>query len=152
MFCILKAIFAWVIMLVVGTNLIGLVVRGLLWTARNVDELCNEEPEIGPTDRVREVLARESRRMTVVNKILTSLDIVLAAGYLYALFYFWNVGLAAAGVILMASRLPSLMREIRTGRKVTRGDMPRGAAYVAVILVLWGTLLLIWYSLCKWTP
>ncbi len=85
MLCILKAIFAWVIMSFASINLIALVVRGPSWTAPNDIRRLAED---APTDRVREVLRRESRRMTIAVIIMTSLGIVLAAAYIDALFYF----------------------------------------------------------------
>ncbi len=46
--CTLKAILAWVVLAFVGTNLIGFLVRGLLWARPDVD---------APTARVAELLA-----------------------------------------------------------------------------------------------
>ena len=140
MLCILKAIFAWVAMLLVSTNLIGFVVRGLWWTPPTVE---------ASTDRLRECIARDVRRMTIANAIITLLSIVVAAAYLYALFHFWNGALAAAAVLLMLARAPDLFWEIRTGRKVARSDMPKGTVYSAAPLFCFGALPLIWYALCK---
>jgi hypothetical protein len=141
MLCILKAITAWVIMLLVGTNLIGLIVRGLFWSPPSVD---------APTDRVQEVLARESSRMSLTNGVMTFGSMILAAGYLFALFHFWNLGLALAGIAIMASRLPDLSWEIRTGRKPAHKDRPRGPIYFLASTFLWASLVLVWYSLCQW--
>ena len=66
--CLLKAIFAWFVLGFVGTNLIGLVVRGLLWSPPVLD---------APTDRVREILHRENRRMIFGNMAMTLLSIIL---------------------------------------------------------------------------
>lgn len=141
MLCILKTIAAWVIMLLVGTNLIGLIVRGLFWSPPSID---------GTTDRVREVLHCESSRMSFTNAGMTFGSILVAAAYLFALFHFWNAGLALAGVIVMASRIPDLIWEIRTGRKPTRKERPRGPVYFLASTFLWASLILVWYSLCEW--
>ena len=141
MLCILKAITMWVVMLLVGSNLIGLIVRGLFWSPPSMD---------APTDRVQEVLARESSRMGLTNKVMTFASMVLAAAYLFALFHFWNFGLVLAGIVIMASRLPSLIWEIRTGRKPAHKGRPRGPIYFLAFTFMWAALFLVWYSLCQW--
>ena len=139
--CILKAVLVWVIMAFVSMNLFGLVIRGLFWSAPVVD--------VPVSDELRNLLARESRKLTAGNAIMTFVSIVLAGGFLYSLLYFWNIGLAAAGAILMIWRLPDFLWEIRTGRKLSRGDMPKGLLNIMPVVLLLGALPLIWYSLCK---
>ena len=143
MLCILKAIVAWVVLMLVGTNLIGFIVRGIVWSPPSVD---------APTDRVAELFRRESRRMGFVNGAMTFLSILVTAAYLFALFHFWNVWLAVGGVIVMVSRIPDLIWEIRTGDRVTRTRRPKGPVYIVASAFDWGSLLLIWYSLCERTP
>ncbi len=71
----------------------------------------------GTTDRVRAVLRRESSRMSLANSPMTFGGVLVTAAYLFALFHFWNTGLALAGGGILVSRLPDLMWEIRAGRK-----------------------------------
>lgn len=141
MLCILKAVAAWVILLLVGTNLIGFVVRGILWSPPPID---------APTDRVQELLRRESARMNVTNAVMTVGSILITAGYLFALLHFWNVGLAVAGGVVMATRIPDLVWEIRTGRKPSRKDRPKGPVYFLTSACDLAALVLVWYSLCRW--
>jgi hypothetical protein len=141
MLCILKAIALWFIMLIVGTTLIGLIVRGLLWSTPSIDRT---------TDRVREILDRESSRMRFTNAAMTLSGILIAAACLFGLFHFWNAGLALAGVIIMASRIPDLIWEVRNGRKPTQKERPKGTVYFLASTLLWATLVLVWYSLCEW--
>jgi hypothetical protein len=145
MLYILKAIVASVVLMLVGTNLIGFIVRGIveIWSRPSVD---------APTDRVAELLRHEYRRMGVANWAMTSLSILVTAAYLFALFHFWNVWLAVAGVIVMVSRIPDLIWEIRTGDRVTRTRRPKGPVYIVASVFFWGSLLLIWYSLCERSP
>ena len=139
MICILKAFIAWLIMVLVGTNLIGLIVRGFVWSPPSIK---------GTTDRVQDVLHRESSRMSLVNLVMTVGSILITAAYFFALFHFWNIGLALAGGTIMVSRLPDLLWEIRAGRKVTRNDHPKGFVYFFTSILLWASLVLIWYSFC----
>jgi xanthine/uracil permease len=137
--CILKVIVVGLILMLVGTNLIGFIVRGFFWIPPSVDS---------PTEGVHELLSRESKRMSVANGSITFFSVVLAAAYLSALFYFWNVLLAVAGGLIMASRIPDLVWEIRTGSKVTRQSAPKGLLYILATIIQWVSFPLIWYALC----
>ncbi|HEY2802054.1 MAG TPA: hypothetical protein VGI85_15800 [Chthoniobacterales bacterium] len=136
---IVKAIIGWVVLAFIGTNLIGFVVRGLLWTRRPMDT---------PTDRVAELLARESRRMSIANVAMTILAFVCVAAYLIAIHYFLGVGVLLAACAIMASRLPDLLWEIGSGPQVTRSNAPKDAGYTVGNILFWGALPLLWYSLC----
>ena len=142
MLCILKVIVATVILMLVGTNLIGFVVRGIVWAPPSTD---------GPTDRVRELLRHESRRVSVANRAMTCFAVLLAVAYLFALFYFWNIWLALAGSLIMVARIPDLLWEIRTGKKATRKNLPKSSVHIVAQAFFWGSIPLIWYSLCVWT-
>jgi len=144
MFCIIKVILVWGIMLFIGTNLIGLVVRGFFWSSPPVDAFKDSVLE--------EFVTRESRRLSAANIAMTLLSLVLTAAYFFALYFFWNIGLAVSAGLIMLSRLPDLLWEIQTGIKVSKVRMPKGAVHIVAGLMLWLSLPLIWYSLCKWTP
>ena len=156
MFCLIKAIVAWVILLIIETNLVGLVVQGLFWSLPRID---------APTDRVREVLTRESRRLVMVNHAITLFFFVLTAAHFFALYYFWNIGLAVTAGLVMISRLPDLLSELRTeawrkalaakgipvGKKALDARTSKGAIYVVTTVLDWLCLPLTWYCLCRWT-
>ncbi len=139
--CMLKTVVAWVILMLVGSNLTGFIVRGLLWAPPPIDA--------PPDSPVHDVLSGASKRMSVGNAVITFISFVLAVAYLFALSYFWNPLLAVAGGLLIASRLPDLLWEIRTGKKVGRGSRPKGAIYIFATIILWAALPLIWYALCR---
>ena len=136
--CILKSILAWGIILLASANLLGSVVRGLCWSRPSFDR------EV--SDRLNRVLDSECRRMVVSNAIMTLLAIGAAAGFLYALFHFWNIGLVLAATMMMLGRLPDLLYEIETGKKL----LPKGLLSTLATLLFWFALPLTWYSLCKW--
>lgn len=133
--CTLKSVMAWAIMLLLSVNIIGFVMRGLV---RRRPFL----PPSIPTGRLRVVVERESRRLVLGNVIITLLSVGFAAGFLYALFYFWNLGLALAAAMMMLGRLPDLLYEIRTGQRLP--------VYHVGTLLVFCALPLTWYSLCKW--
>jgi hypothetical protein len=97
-------------------------------------------------DRVAELLAREIRRARVGNVVMTSLFLLFMFAYLVALFYFFGLGVVLAACATMASRLPDLLWEIRTGDRVTRQNAPWGGRYIIAEIFLWGALPLLWYK------
>jgi hypothetical protein len=139
--CILKTVVAWVILMLAGSNLIGFIVRGLLWAPPPIDA--------PPDSPVHEVLSGASKRMSVGNAVITFISSVLAVGYLFTLFHYWNAMLAVAGSLLMAARLPDLLWEIRTGKKGERQSRPKGAIYTFATIIIWAALPIIWYALCR---
>lgn len=135
--CILKSIVAWGIILLASTNLLGLVLRGLCWSRPSFDR------EV--SDQVNRFLDNESRRLVVSNVIMTLLSVGATAGFLYALFHFWNIGLVLTATMMMLGHLPDLLYEIETGKK-----NPKGLLYTLATLLYWFALPLTWYSLCQW--
>lgn len=140
MLTILQAIIGWGIIAFIGTNLLGLIVRSLVWAPPAIE---------ASSDRVRELLTKESKRLTAANFGMTVFGLLLAAGYLFALYHFWNIWMAIAAALIMATRIPDLLWEIRNGTRVSPHNCPRGALYIFSTLLLGGALPLVWYSLCK---
>jgi len=144
MFGILKAIVAWVILMLVGTNIIGFLVRGL------VHQSVPHEDEF-ETEFVRGLVRRVRRWDTVA----TAGWAVLCLGYLYLLFRWWNLTVALAGLVLMLARLPELLFELRTGlsysaeaRRISAMNMSRGARVFCDILA-WSALPLLWWGVSR---
>ncbi len=86
--CILKAIVSYFILMLVGTNLIGIVVRGIRPT--------HKRNSGGDLASVVDTSSNNSRIMTVI-------FFVIIVIYFYALYHYWNFGILAAGIILMLS-------------------------------------------------
>ena len=91
----------------VFTNLLGIVVRGMV---QSKDEFGNNIRE--------DITERKSIILTLIFTVIT-----LAT--LYALYYFWNIGIVGAAILLMISRLPDLIYEIKTNQKLTLKNMPK---------------------------
>jgi hypothetical protein len=140
--CILKTLAAWLIFMIVGTNLVGWVVRGFYdWTPAPTAEL---------SDPARAFFDREIKRMNVASIVMTLLGAMVLAAYLFALFYFWNSLLAIAAAIPMAARIPDLIWEIRTGQKVTTRTGPKGLLGILTTIADWAAIPLVWYALCRY--
>lgn len=132
-FCILRAIIGYLILMFVGTNLIGLVVRDIYLHSQNGHEESFVLPE------------SISSKPNIIMTIIFSLICIL---YLSALYYFWNLGILLSGIILMLTRLPDLLFELRTGEKIKSTNMPKRPIDILCTILSWLTLPLIWYSLC----
>lgn len=142
MLCILKVACAWVAMMFIGSNLLGLVVRGLL------EQVVPAEP---PDDgrAVNTWIARERRTMKASNVVMTMLAILACIAYYWALFHYLGGVLAVtAGAMLMVSRLPDLLVEIRTGKKTTSKSMSRTPLDFFMTTLTWAALPVMWFALC----
>ena len=131
--CIIKTIIGYFILIFVGTNLLGMVVRGFLPTYKKDSE--------GNLNPIVDTSSTSSITMTIVS-------ILIGISYLFALYYYWNIGILIAGLILMYARLPDLLFEMRTGEKLTLSNMPKRPVDILFNILSWLTLPLIWYSLC----
>lgn len=131
----LKSILGYIIILMIGTNLCGMIVRPIA---------------------TKYALKREESELTYVNLIKSEeikqlnysilFSFIIIAIYLYTLNYFWNIGIAIAGIISILSRLPDLVREIKTGEKFKIGKSS-GKYNFIITLFSWLPLLIIWFSL-----
>lgn len=134
--CILKAIFGYFILMFVGTNLLGLVVRGIIPSYRKDNE--------GNIILIQDITSVKSIIITIVFFIITVL-------YFYALYHYWNIGIVIAGAIMMFTRLPDLLFEIKTGEKINYKNIIKKPIDIFCTLLSWAALPLIWYSLCYLT-
>ena len=137
---IIKAIVAWLIMELIGINLLGYVVRGLLWSPTSMEE---EVAKIVFKDMPN----REPMTPTF-NFVITLVAFVFTVAFFFAQYNFWNICVVAAAGVIMLYRLPDLLWEIKHGVKVTKNTGPKIGCLCAMEFLL--SIPLIWYSLCKW--
>ncbi len=137
---LVKTIAAWLTMKIIGINLLGYVVRGLLWSPTSMEE---EVAEIVFKDMPN----REPMTPTF-NFAITLVSFVFTVAYFFALYHFWNIGLVAAAGIIMLSRLPDLLWEIKNGVKVTKTTGPKLGSLFAMEFLI--SIPLVWYSLNYW--
>ena len=79
---------------------------------------------------------------------MTILFSIVSVAYFYALYHYWNIGIMTAGLLLMFTRLPDLLFEMKTGEKINSTNMPKKPIDVMLNILSWLALPLIWYSLC----
>lgn len=131
--CILKAIAGYFILMFVGTNLLGIVVRGIRPTLKK-DSDGNLVSTVDTT--------------STGSIIMTILFSIISVAYFYSLYHYWNIGIMTAGLLLMFTRLPDLLFEMKTGEKINSTNMPKKPFDVLLNILSWLALPLNWYSLC----
>ena len=133
---IIKVLVGFIILNLAGTNLIGLVVRSLVIYR----QLKNEENQ---GDVLREFIQTNNR--SVLGTFI--LYCILTILYFLGLYHYWNSGVVIAAGMIMFSRLPDLLYEIRTGEKITLKEMPNAPIYILFNLISWAALPVLWFSL-----
>lgn len=131
--CIIKAIIVYFILMFVGVNLLGIVVRGIRPT------------HIKDTENNLISIENISSNTSIITTIIFSIISLL---HLYALYYYWNIGILVAGLILMMTRIPDLLFEMKTANKIDFKNMPKRPVDIICTILSWLALPLIWYSLC----
>ena len=131
--CLIKTLVAYFIFMIVGTNLLGMVMRGLVPGYRKDD--------LGNLMLVEDISSSKSIIMTLISLLVSAI-------YFFALFHYWNIGIVIAAAIMTFGRLPDLLLEMKTGEKLTQENMTRRPIDVFFTALSWATLPLIWYSLC----
>lgn len=131
---------AWLILMLACTNLIGLLVRGF-FTSPEMENL------IAGDDDVSKLLRQDYQSN---NRVANIIALTLIIIFLSALYYFWNIGLVIAALMLMAARIPDLIWEIRHGRNVDHFEMilqPR--SYRLISMINYASVPVIWYALYR---
>jgi carbon starvation protein CstA len=127
--CILKAIVGWVILLV-ASGMIGLFLRRGLFGVLVPFPAASTNPAV---EQALQSTRKSFKRAHIANTIFSFL---VTAAYLWALFHFWNIALAATGLLMM---IVVVVHYAQTPRFVS----------LAADALLWVSSVLVWYSLCK---
>lgn len=117
--------FGWLALMFISTNLIGMLVRGLVLTSE-VKKLIAKG-----NDTFKKVVSEfykpnEEWRVNIVAFVLITI-------YLGILFYFWNIGVVVVAVLLIIARVPDLLWEMKHGSVSSSGLLKRANLTDAVI-------------------
>ncbi len=133
---------AYIILLKLSINLIGLVVRGFYEKLPTITE--------GVSPQTVEILKKEYGIMSRGGILTTLVSIVLTIAFFYALYHFWNIGLAVTAGIFMVCRLPDLLWEIKTGKRVSKTNPSQWKVMSNLsVLIMLLCLPLTWYCLFR---
>jgi hypothetical protein len=131
MWCVLKAIVGWIILLFASGGISSFSRRGLFG-------LLVPFPAPSANPAVEQALRSTRRSFKRAHVANTIFSFLVTAAYLWALFHFWNIALAATALLIMIVVV------------IHYAQTPPWISFTADA-VLWGSSVLVWYSLCKWT-
>ena len=120
-FAILLALIGTPILILISINLLGMVVRGFFRDS-SVEEMKSDE-------ETSEFIKSEINKQNRAGNLTTVIFIALTFAAFYALYTYVNIWSLLAVLLLMFSRMPDLLLEIRTGKKFDRSNKPKGAIY-----------------------
>ena len=136
---ILLGVVSYFILMVIGTNLVGMVVRGF-FEDKNLEKLKQDK-------ETPQFIKKEIKKSNVAGSVITSLFALISLVFLYALFAFVNIWAVAAALLLMVGRIPDLLWEIRNGQKITKKNMPKTPLYIITSVMDWVALPVICYAI-----
>lgn len=134
---ILISVAFYIILMILSVNLLGFLVRGLF-----VDPEINNLKETS-----NKFIKSEIKKSQQADKTINIIALMLIFVYFYLLFYFWNIGIVFAGVIIMIGRLPDLIWEIKHGRKARPELMNKNVLYYISAFLPWLALPILYFSL-----
>ncbi len=134
---ILISIVFYFVLMWLSVNLLGFLVRGFF-----VDPKLEKLKLEG-----HEFIKQEIEKNQRTNKWINIIAFLLIIGYLYATFHFWNIGITVIALILIITRLPDLLWEIKTGKKITLYTMPKNALGYITTFFDWLALPTLYYFL-----
>jgi len=134
---ILFTIVFFFILMYLSINLLGLYVRGV-FPNTELDKLAKESSDF---------VKKEAIKAQRAEKWTTYIALILLITYLYLLFHFWNVGVMASALIIMAGRFPGLIWDIEHGRRTEPRLMKKNAVYYISAILPWLAFPVLYYSL-----
>lgn len=137
---ILVSITFFFVLMYLSVNLLGYFVRGIF--SPDYDKLKQEQ--------THEFMKKEVEKIQRADKWITVVALILIVGFLYSLLHFWNVGVMAVAVIIMAGRLPDLLWEIKHGKKTDPKLLKKNALYYISAFLPWVGFPVLYYSLYIW--
>lgn len=133
---IIKVVLTWLIFLIVSTNLIGLIIRGLK-PRGEIDKLENE---------AHPIIKNEIEKYRTSGIVFSAIFGLLSLVILYFLYRYMNLGAVIAVILIMGARVPDLLWEIKTGMKATGNNQPKGLVYTLASGLTWLSLIVIYLS------
>ena len=143
---IIQTILVWLMLTYIGINLIGHIMRSF------VPALSPMSPLDGISEDAKKLFNREIQSNRRADIALCLIFSILTVAYLFAIYHYWNIALVASAVLVMISRLPDLLWEIRTGQRITKTNTPKGVFSNIGVVIGFLTLPLTWYALYKCMP
>lgn len=126
--------------MIISVNLLGLLIRGIF-----SDPKLTELNETGS-----DFIKKEIEKSKSGDAFYITFTLLLNILFFIALYKYWNVGVVLVAGILMLSRLPDLLWELKNGRKLSMNDanlLPKNALYYMTSFSWLAEVPLLYYSL-----
>ena len=111
-----------------------------------MDTVCRGVVHHGEKDKIYNRFDAE-KGLTPGSIMLTIIFSLTIPVYFYYLYHYWNIGTTVAAAMLMASSLPQILHEVKTGRKINLRSMTKRPLGILCIILYHGAFPLLWYSL-----
>ena len=132
---VILGVIGYFLLILLTTNLTGMVVRGLFRDAEIEEMRCSEET----SDFIR----KQINNMNRWNNIGTIAFAIILFSFLYLLYRYIGVWSLISALLLITARIPGLLWEIKY-KKRTR---PQGIINVLAGLMAWLALPALWWAL-----
>ena len=126
----IKVLVAYFALMFISTNLLGIVLRGLITSYATIN---------GKRYIVEDITTTRS-------KITTIIFLLATFAYFYLLYKYFQIGIPIAAGLFMLTRVPDLLFEMRTGIKPTMNNLPKRRFDVILKIIDWALIPLLWFS------
>jgi len=146
---ILISIASYLVIMYLSVNLLGYFVRGLFVNPKL--DILRLKKEGYNDEFINNSLAMEFKKNEPAakrtNVIITIIALILIIAYIYILFHYWNIGVMAVAIMLMGTRLPDLLWEIKNGKKINLKTIPKNTLSYITTSLDWLGLPILYYFL-----
>lgn len=125
---IIAALVGYIVLMFVSVNITGIIVRGFV------------QPDPKHQEFTENISSQGSFTITFIFGLV-------GIACLYALYHFFNIGVVVSALMLMISRIPDLVFEIKTGQKINLKTMPKRPIDIVCNIAGWLALPMLWCSL-----
>jgi hypothetical protein len=136
---IVVSIVGYLVLLYISVYLTGMVVRGLFVQDTDFEDFLKKGKPRPYTKSGISTGDQIDKRMTILFSVISIL-------FLYLLFRFLNVWAVISALVIIFSRIPDLVWEIKNGKKVTVGKRPKGGIYLVTDILNLTSPFLFWWS------
>ncbi|MFC1656407.1 hypothetical protein ACFL14_00355 [Patescibacteria group bacterium] len=134
---ILIAIAGYFVLMILGTNFIGFIIRGLFREGVGIEVNKETHP----------IIKNEIRKNYITNDILTFIWLLFSLGFMYLLYIYLNIWVVISLILLMISRIPDLLLEINEGKSINQmKNVPKSGTYMFASIIGWIALPIIWWA------
>lgn len=130
------------VLMYVATNLVGMVVRGFPRNA-NLEEIKQNKDTY---DFIKREIAKDNK----ADNVITVIFIIVTMAFIYLVYQYTNYWVLTGVLLMMLSRIPDLVWEIKTGKNVTRSDKPTGGIYSLTNITALIEFPILWWGIFIW--